>query len=238
MNTEDLTITIPIASTFRQQAKQFAAEQTTPQKQQRVKNTTLVVLAAAEYLQWQGYNVQLENSQCYDRLTRTLSDVADVFVGNIGRIECLVAEPSAGTCAIPPEAQQERIGYLVTSLEDKQVRLLGFAPMFDPEDVPDELELNELESLEAMVDYFDRLERGNAELMTEDENRRLMLVAMLERIYRQEKPNRWGIKAEQVLSDRQGELAMTREADSPTDLVARQEKAEAVMQRLAKLWKT
>jgi Protein of unknown function (DUF1822) len=238
MNTEDLTITIPIASTFRQQAKQFAAEQTTPQKQQRVKNTTLVVLAAAEYLQWQGYNVQLENSQCYDRLTRTLSDVADVFVGNIGRIECLVAEPSAGTCAIPPEAQQERIGYLVTSLEDKQVRLLGFAPMFDPEDVPDELELNELESLEAMVDYFDRLERGNAELMTEDENRRLMLVAMLERIYRQEKPNRWGIKAEQVLSDRQGELAMMREADSPTDLVARQEKAEAVMQRLAKLWKT
>lgn len=189
---------------------------------------------------WQGYDVQ-PNSQFRDLVTRTLSDVADVAIANVGRMECLVASVSEETCVIPPEAQQGRIGYLVTSLEDKQVRLLGFAPMFDPEDVPDELALEELESLEAMVDYFDRLERGAAELSDlepEDENHRLMLVAMLERIYRQEKPNRWGTKAERVLSGGQRELMATREPDSATDLVARQERAEQVMQRLAKLWDT
>lgn len=239
MNTEDLTITIPITSTFREQAKRLAAEQTAPQKQERVYRQTLTILAVVEYLQWQGYDVKPENSHCWNPVTRTLSDVADVFVGNVGRIECLVAEPSAQTCEIPPEAQQERIGYAVTSLEEKQVRLLGFVPMFDPEDVPDELELDELESLDGMVDYFHRLERGAAELseFEPDLARRLAVVAMLERIYRQEKPSRWGIKAERVLSG-SGELAATREAESVTDLVARQEEAEAVMQRLANLWKT
>lgn len=241
MNTEDLTITIAIASVFRQQAQQFAAEQTASQKKERVDRNTLAVLAVVEYLQWQGYDVQLENSHCWNPVTRTLSDVADVFVGNVGRIECLVAKPLAQTCEIPPEAQQGRIGYMVTNVEEKQVRLLGFAPMFDPEDVPDEVALDELESLDGMVDYFDRLERGAAQLNDlepEDENRRLMRVAMLERIYRQEKPNRWGIKAERVLSGCQGELLMTKEADSATDLVARQEEAAELMQRLVRVWET
>lgn len=235
MNTEDLTITIPITSAFRSSAQQFAAEQPTPQKTQRVYRQTLAVLAVAEYLQWQGYDAEPENRQSW--VTRALSDVADIWIRNVGRIECLVAEPSAETCEIPPEAQPERIGYLVTNVEEKQVRLLGFAPMFDPEDVPDEVELDELESLDEMVDYFHRLERGATELseLEPDLTRRLAVVAMLERIYRQEKPNRWGIKAERVLSG-SGNLAAMREADTATDLVARQEQAEAVMQRLVRVW--
>ena len=260
MNDEDLTLKIPIPTTVRQKAKQFAAAQPTPEKAARVYRQTLAVFAVVEYLgNWLGYDVPQEES--LNPVTRTLSDSADIWIAGIGRIECLVAEPDAETCPLPPAAQEGRIGYLVVEMpqnknedkiEAKQVRLLGFAPMFDPEDVPDEVELEELASLDEMVDYFHRLERGMDELKKiqsnpksnpksnpePDEHQQLMVVAMLERIYRQEKPNRWGIKAARVLSGSSPELAAVRENNLSGDLVARQEDAEALMQRLANVWQS
>jgi hypothetical protein len=225
MNGQDLSITIPIASEFRTQAEQIAAGR------DQVYWKTIALLAVTEYLQWQGYEVRS------DFIDRALTD--DVWIAGVGRIGCF--QVSGGErFELTEEMQQGRIGSIMLSCEEKQVRLWGFLPLFDPEDLPTEVEWSEVQSLDVMVEYFARVERGSLEPQVQelepDEVERLMLVAMLERIYREEQPNRWGIRAAAVLGEEGRELVGTREAKLPKDLTERQGLAERMMKRLAEVW--
>lgn len=225
MNGQDLSITIPIASEFRTQAEQIAAGR------EQVYWKTIALLAVTEYLQWQGYEVR---SGFVDRV---LTD--DVYVAGVGRVGCLQVK-GGEAFELPEDVQQGRVGTVVLSCAEKQVRLWGFLPLFDPEDLPVQVEWNEVLSLDAMVESFARIERGSNEPQLQelepDEMERLMLVAMLERIYREEPSNRWGIRAAQVLGEEGREVALSREAKLPQDLTERQDLAEQMMQRLVEIW--
>lgn len=224
MNGQDLSITIPIASEFRTQAEEIAAGR------EQVYWKTIALLAVTEYLQWQGYEVR---SGFVDR---ALTD--DVYVVGVGRVGCLQVK-GGKAFELPEEVQQGRVGTVVLSCAEKQVRLWGFLPLFDPEDLPEQVEWDEVQSLDEMVMYFDRLERGSKEPQLEeiepDETTRLMLVAMLERIYRSENPNRWGIRAAQILV-KEERLTMTREATLLENLTEQQGVAEQLMEKLATVW--
>ena len=230
---QNLSITVPIAAEFRTVAEQIAAPGSTGYWK------TIAALAVSEYLQWQGYEVRS------DFVERALTD--DVWIAGVGRIGYL--NVSGGEpFELRAEMQDGRVGSIVLTCEEKRVRLWGFLSLIDPEDLPEQVEWSEVQSLDEMIGYFDRLDRGSQNQQLQefepDEFERLMLVAQLERIYRSERRNRWGIRAAQIfgiraaqiLAEEEREVMMTREAKLPEDLTERQALAEQMMQGLAEVW--
>lgn len=247
----DFAIYIPISEGMKAQAIEFAQVQPSPEKSTQVEQNTLAVLAMNTYLQWQNYSTDLEVGDSWNVSTQLLGDVADLMIEGLGRIECRPILTDEEVCPLPPEVWHNRIGYVVVQLqlEIGQARLLGFIPAFDPEDPLLELRLKDLLSLDDLISYFDRLEKGRHELennsspeaeqvrqMWKDSYSRLMLIAQLERIYRNESPNRWRVKGEKILSGRALECAVIREESVPANRIELQGVAEKFIKILANIW--
>jgi len=249
---QDLTIQVPITTAMRAQAEAFASRQPTTEKSEQAYRNTLAVLVVNAYLGWQGYETDLSQSNNWNLGTLAAGgDVADLMIKDLGRIECRVVPKGATVCPLPPEVWHGRIGYLIMQLDagrDEAV-LMGFEPIFDPEDPLEEVPLAELQSIDELFDYLERLERGNTQLKNEpspdaeqvrqmwvDPYSRLMVVAQLERIYRTEPRSKWRVKAEKVLSGRILEGAMVREEAVPDDRIALQGLAERFLEQLATVW--
>ena len=251
---DDLTIAIPITSAFRQAAEDLATEQS--DKADQVRCRALAVLAVEEYLQWQGFALSREQSLFWDGTTRLVSPVADVVLSNLGRLECLIADEERD-CPVAAETWRGRIGYMAVTIEETQVRLLGFMRPFALDDPLTVVEADELESLDELMLYLERLglardalaggrvaEPGPLREVTEPLEK-LAVVAQLERLFAQERPNRWRVKGEKVLSARGVDPAGVRESFEETretgpveDLLALQDAAEQLMQGLAEVWDT
>ncbi len=157
-------LTIPLSQAARNQARQFAAEQATPEKGTRVYFNTLAVWAVSRYLRWLHVDADLSASDSWHPNLRALFDVADLVLPQIGRVECRPVLPGQDSVPLPPEATQNRIGYLVvridweTSLD--RAELLGFTRASPTADTPEVLEIAALEPLDAFLDYLTQLERA------------------------------------------------------------------------------
>lgn len=249
---QDLTIQVPITTAMRAQAEAFASRQPTAEKSEQIYRNTLAVLVVNTYLGWQGYETDLSQSNNWNLGTLAAGgDVADLMIKDMGRLECRFVPKGATVCPLPPEVWHGRIGYVVVQLDagrDEAV-LMGFEPLFDPEDPLEEVPLDKLQSIDELIDYLERLERGNTQLendpsleveqvrqMWVDPYSRLMVVAQLERIYRTEPRSKWRVKAEKVLSGRILEGAMVREDAVPDDRIALQGLAERFLEQLATVW--
>ncbi|MBD2094456.1 DUF1822 family protein [Trichocoleus sp. FACHB-591] len=249
---QDLTIQVPITTAMRAQAEALAGRQPTAEKSEQIYRNTMAVLVVNAYLGWQGYETDLSQSNNWNLGTLAAGgDVADLMIKDLGRLECRAVLQGATVCPLPPEVWHGRIGYVVVQFDvavDKAV-LLGFKPIFDPEDPMEEVPLDELQSLDELIDYLDRLERGNTQLenapsleaeqvrqMWVDPYSRLMVVAQLERIYRTESRSKWRVKAEKVLSGRILEGALVREEAVLDDRIALQGLAERLLEQLATVW--
>jgi hypothetical protein len=151
---ENANITFPISSRDKQHAARFAHQQFTPEKQQQVYRNTLAVLTTQHYLEMIGITSDLENSYCWDIITRLSSDIADLYIPEAqGRLECRVVEEGAQTCSVPEETWEDRIGYVFIRLnaEQTEATLLGFVPEVSVERLP----LSYLRSLDDLIDRID-----------------------------------------------------------------------------------
>lgn len=100
---EDFSIFLPIAEPGRIIAKQFAGEQPTPEKAERVMFNTLAVWIANDYLQMLGIPTNISNSDSWNPVARLCADVADLEVTGIGKLECRPLKASQMLCSIPAE---------------------------------------------------------------------------------------------------------------------------------------
>lgn len=246
---QDLTIRVPITEAMRAKAREWANEQPTPEKAAQVYQNTLAVLAVQAYLQWQGYDTLLEESDSGCATSRLSGDVADLAIAGLGRIECRPVPVGATVYPLPPDVWHNRIGYVMVHLEEREAVLSGFVFPFDPEDPLEGVDLSDLASLDELMDYLDRLEKGKLELdndsssegeqvrqMWPDPYDRLMVLAQLERIYRSEPRSKWRVKGEKVISGRVLEGAGVREEAIPDDRIELQGVVERLLQRLEILW--
>jgi hypothetical protein len=220
-------IDIPLTTQMRQRAKSTGdawAEQ-----------NALCVLAVTEYLEhWQGYGINLDASDVWNPVLRRLN-VADVPIDGLGRLECRLVQDEAVLPELPPEVWYDRIGYVYVQLQSDAARLLGVVLPFDPE----QQEEIEIESIDSLLEHLARLAIAIPIVATEltiDENQRLAIVAQLERIYRQERSSRWGLRAEEVLAGRSTVGAVREESKELEESIARQELAERLMEKLSTVW--
>jgi Protein of unknown function (DUF1822) len=151
-NPIDYAVPLPLTSRAFQVAREFSAQQPTPEKAEQVKLNTLAVWVVNEYLQMMGISTDVEASDSWNPVLRLCADVADLEVINAGRLECRPVRVSETSCHIPQEVGESRIGYAIVQIDEaeQQANLLGFAPAYSQEILP-------IAALQPPEDLLDRL---------------------------------------------------------------------------------
>lgn len=152
LTTEPLTFTVPITRDVYERAENFSREQKHPEKARQVYLNSLAVLAVEFYCQCMEVETDLPASDSWNLSARTLMDVADLVIKDLGKLECRPVLPGEQSCHVPGEVRCDRVGYVVVEINEENNRstLLGFA-----ESAPaGELKISQLDSLEALIYKF------------------------------------------------------------------------------------
>lgn len=152
---EPCFFTIPLALEAHSKAEGFFRQHLNPRKAKQVYLNTLAVYAVNLYLQYLGLETDLEASDSYNPVMRSLMDVADLEVKDLGKIECRPLLPDSDFLYVPAEVWEERIGYIAVQLDQslRQANLLGFAAAVATEQLP----LSQLQSLEDLPEHFNQI---------------------------------------------------------------------------------
>lgn len=159
MNHQPLTIMLDRQA--HRYAQQFAREQITPEKGKQVYLNTLVVSGVNNYLKCFSISTNLAQSNCWQPGMRAMFNVADLMLSQFGKLECLGILPQQTTVMIPPEAREDRIGYLVARFPEElqQLELLGFIPSQMVNSTTETIELDQLQSLDTLFDTLESLQK-------------------------------------------------------------------------------
>ena len=152
---EEFSLPLPITEANRTIAQEFAAQQPTPEKVEQVRLNTLAVCVVNYYLQMMGISTELKASDSWNPVVRLFSNVADLEVVGLGRLECRSITVHEQTCYIPPEVWSDRIGYVVVQFDElfREATVLGFAQTAAMEHLP----ISELQPLEDLFSHLNLL---------------------------------------------------------------------------------
>lgn len=257
---EECSIPLPISQADRQLAQSFADEQVTPDKAHQVYQNTLAVSASNRYFNMQGFGTDLTQSDLFQPVLRRCSDVADLHITNLGKLECIPVAATITTLDILPEAQHGRLAYLAVQLNEEasEAILLGFTRVTKSTASGFTLELSALQSMDDLMSFLCDLEQGIeiwqeawSELPLLPEGRGLLLAQLWD-ICQTQPTHRWGKKGEDVLFGTANEAgnqnvlenlaAMSRELGNAgprqnlNDQMARREFVETLLETLANAW--
>ena len=167
--------TVPLSFEAHSIAQRYQRQQSQSQKAKQVYLNTLAVYTVDFYLQCLGFETAVEQSDCRNSLILKFMDVADLFVKQIGKLECRPVLLDAQVCQIPPDVWCDRVGYVAVQLDQtlKQANLLGFTPT-----AMAEIPLSQLRSPVELPGYLNQL--------------------------RQDQPQQVGVTAQSMLSAHEG----------------------------------
>jgi hypothetical protein len=133
-------------------------------KAKQVYANTLAVYAANHYFQCLGFNPDWQHSNSRNPLLIQLTNVADLEIKDVGKIECIPVLADAATdklgqiseFQIPPESENERVGYMPVEISDDltEATILGFSTQKSGG-----IKLTELRDLEYAIEYLTDLEQ-------------------------------------------------------------------------------
>jgi hypothetical protein len=155
---EDFSLTLPITQAACRTAQQFASEQPTPEKAEKVRLNTLSVWVVNEYLEMMEIPSELTASNSWNPVIRLCADVADLKLPGVGRLECRPVGTTSQICYVPPETWEDRVGYVVVQVDEslEEAKLLGFVPNVTTEELP----LTQLQSPEDFIEYLGQLRQA------------------------------------------------------------------------------
>ncbi len=150
-----LTFTGPISPDARRRAEQLCRQQATPEKGEQVRLNTLSVSFVNSYLQYMGFDTDLEASDSWDPVQQTLMDVADLSLKNLGFLECRPVLADTQFVYVPPEVQSNRIGYVAVQISKsfREATLLGFIKQISTDLLP----ISQLQPLEDLLEYLENI---------------------------------------------------------------------------------
>ena len=250
MNIAELPLlTVPIELKAHEMARHLAAAQSTVQKGKRVYLNALAVYAVHSYLKWLQIETDFNSSDSFNPAKTALANVADLVITGIGSLECRPVLPGETAIFLPDEVIENLIGYVGVQFSDRldSVQLLGFAPISNSSNPPQQLAVAELMPIDTLIEQITRLEEAIAFLETDDPvavqvrsqietQSRSNIVAQLERIYRTCEEYEWRYAGGEMLAGSAAGGEFTRESvdSADTDL---QDLAEALLEKLAEIWR-
>ncbi|MCC5609530.1 DUF1822 family protein [Nostoc sp. CHAB 5834] len=152
---DTLTFTGPIPLDGRHRAEELCRQQATQRKAEQVHLNTLSVSFVNSYLQYMGFETDLDKSDSWNVVQQTLMDVADLSLKNLGSLECRPVFEDAQFIYVPPEVQSNRIGYVAVEIRKsfREATLLGFVKQVQT----DLLAINQLQPLDNLLEYLEEL---------------------------------------------------------------------------------
>lgn len=156
-------LTVPLTAIAHDWARQFAVEQANPQKGKQIYLNTLAVWAVYRYLNWLQVDTDLERSDSWNPRLNALLDIADLVLPAVGRLECRPVLPHETEVVLPPEARDDRIGYVAVQLDESLIegQLLGFISSRAIADDTETFSVAALQSLDQLVEVVGDL-KSNA----------------------------------------------------------------------------
>lgn len=150
-----LTFTGPIPLDGRHRAEELCMQQATQKKAEQVYLNTLSVSFVNSYLQYMGFETDLDKSDSCNPVQQTLMDVADLSLKNLGSLECRPVLEDAQFVYVPPEVQSNRIGYVAVQISKsfREATLLGFVRQVQTDLLP----INQLQPLDNLLEYLEEL---------------------------------------------------------------------------------
>jgi hypothetical protein len=147
-----MNITIPISEIDRQTAERFALPQTTKEKARQVYLNTLAVLVVHHYLQILEFPTELEPSRSWHPVDRTFLNIADLYLPELGFLECRPLRRGMKQFYIPPEVWADRIAFMAVEIDRtcQNGVILGFLPTVDRETI----DLEELFTIDEAIAYL------------------------------------------------------------------------------------
>ena len=160
--TETLKFTTYLPSEAHQIAKKFSREQSLRQKAKQVYLNTLAVYAGNSFLEYLGFETDLQGSDSWNPIKQTFLDVADLKVKNLGKLECRPVLPNSEVVSIGLDVWENRIGYLAVELDESQNKatLLGFVETVETEELP-------IEQLRSLTDLIDLVSQAQQPVLAE-----------------------------------------------------------------------
>ncbi len=155
-NIEDnLTFSGPIPPDGRHRAEELCKRQATQKKAEQVYLNTLSVSFVNSYLQYMGFETDLDKSDSWNPIQQTLLDVADLSLKNLGLLECRPVLEDAQFVYVPPEVQSNRIGYVAVQIRKsfREATLLGFVRQVQTDLLP----TNQFQPLDNLLEYLEEL---------------------------------------------------------------------------------
>jgi hypothetical protein len=240
-------------------ARQFAGEQDTVEKGEKIYLNTLAVCAVENFVQWLNIETDLTAGDSWNSVIRLFNDVADLVIPNLGKLECRPVLPGETVITLPPEVTEDRICYIAVQFQKQlnEVQLLGFMPALDPEEPLSQIEIANLQPIENLIDHLDRLESAQDFLYSDDEvaikvRKRLNtesfseIVAQIERIVRTCKPYNWRyaggdflanyVNAEPGIAFRSPAYRSERDESNRSQNSDLQDLAEDLLEKLSEIW--
>jgi hypothetical protein len=155
---ESLTFTVALPREAHQIATQFRQQQLDSHKAKQVYLNTLSVYAVNFYLKCMGFEPDWKSSDSFNPIMQKFTDVADLNVKHLGKLECRPVLPDQQIVSIPLEAMNQRRGYFAVQLNEKltTANILGFIKKASTEEVA----LTELKSLDFFLQYASQLENA------------------------------------------------------------------------------
>ncbi|GBE91188.1 DUF1822 family protein [Nostoc cycadae] len=152
---DDLGIKLPITQAACKFAQQFANQQPNPVKAEQVRLNTLAIWVVNDYLQMMEIPTNLSVGDSWNPVMQLCSNVADLEITSIGRLECRPIKLDEQTCLMPPETWEDRVGYVVVQVDEslQEANLLGFIQSVNSEFLP----LHQLQPLEKLIDRIAHL---------------------------------------------------------------------------------
>lgn len=149
---QDLTLTVPLTLKAHHTAELFYQQHSDLNRAKQIYLNTLAIAAVRTYLSWLGIATDLEASDSWNLAIQALADIADLEIPEQGKLECRPVLPGATACYIPPEAWDNRLGFVAVLLDaDLQTAtLLGFVPSVHSEELP----LESLQPIAALLDIL------------------------------------------------------------------------------------
>ncbi|MBF2064499.1 MAG: DUF1822 family protein [Calothrix sp. C42_A2020_038] len=155
---------LPISEVARLTAFSFSQQQPTREKAEKVLLNTLSVLTVSYYLELMGISTVTNLSDSWNPVMRLCTDVADLQVPGIGKIECRPARTYQDFCYIPAETWSERAAYIIVVIEDSllEAKIMGFVRNVETEELP----LNQLQPLEDLPLYLAQQKLQNSSVVS------------------------------------------------------------------------
>ncbi|NJP10084.1 MAG: DUF1822 family protein [Leptolyngbyaceae cyanobacterium RU_5_1] len=153
--TDMFPFTVPLTAANHQTAEGFYLQHSDPEKAKQIYLNTLSVLAVNFYLTCLGIRTSVEHSQSWNPALQVLVDTADLWVEQVGRIECRAVLADANVCVIPAQVWSDRMGYIVVQFNRDltEATLLGFVRRVETERLP----LETLQPIDQFPEYLHSL---------------------------------------------------------------------------------